>query len=78
MQFRCACVPGCLPQLTLPGSSAVVDCPTGEGPLFQFVDGLPLTKPRFVAEFQKNQGCRWRRIHGTLPSIRIGVGATKG
>ena len=36
--------------------SYLVHHPSGEGPLFQFSDGSPLTRVKFVSEFRKARG----------------------
>ena len=57
--------------------SYLADHPRGEGPLFQFVDGSPLTRPKFVAEFQRALSAAGVQAEMyTGHSFRIGAATT--
>ena len=57
--------------------SYLVHHPSGEGPLFQFRDGSPLTRARFVLEFRKALSSAGVQADGyTGHSFRIGAATT--
>ena len=57
--------------------SYLVSRPPGEGPLFQFTDGSPLTRPRFVTEFRKALMAAGVQAEAyTGHSFRIGAATT--
>ena len=57
--------------------SYLVSHPPGEGPLFQFADGSPLTRPRFVTEFRKALMAAGVQAEAyTGHSFRIGAATT--